>query len=280
MAADPKWTPPDRTRPTGSETPPLSLTIPLYDEEGNVARVVQALLDTFRKAEVPLTLILVDNGSRDGTRAIVQRLEREEPEVRGVYLDKNQGYGGGILAGMETAESPLLGYMWGDGQVGADDVIRWETVAIEPPALDAESLGLIGKRVIIDLAVRFRPDVLVLDAPVPPKQIPRYRDELYERLEAAGVMGIEIVAENGADDTYMCCAAASIFAKTTRDARLRGIEDEVGIALGSGYPGDPKTTDFLRGHWTRERSWPSFVRTKWDTCRRIVAETAQGQLFS
>ncbi len=124
MAADPKWTPPDRTRPTGSETPPLSLTIPLYDEEGNVARVVQALLDTFRKAEVPLTLILVDNGSRDGTRAIVQRLEREEPEVRGVYLDKNQGYGGGILAGMETAESPLLGYMWGDGQVGADDVIR------------------------------------------------------------------------------------------------------------------------------------------------------------
>ncbi len=161
-----------------------------------------------------------------------------------------------------------------------EHVIRWETVAIEPPALDAESLGLIGKRVIIDLAVRFRPDVLVLDAPVPPKQIPRYRDELYERLEAAGVMGIEIVAENGADDTYMCCAAASIFAKTTRDARLRGIEDEVGIALGSGYPGDPKTTDFLRGHWTRERSWPSFVRTKWDTCRRIVAETAQGQLFS
>ncbi|MCP4871683.1 MAG: glycosyltransferase family 2 protein [Proteobacteria bacterium] len=124
MAANDNWIPPDRSRPTGSERPPLSLTIPLYDEEGNVQRVVRDLLDAFGKADVPFTLILVDNGSRDGTRAIVQRLEAEHDAVRGVYLDKNQGYGGGILAGMETADTPLLGYMWGDAQVGADDVLR------------------------------------------------------------------------------------------------------------------------------------------------------------
>ncbi len=124
MDVERSWIRPERSRPTGSERPPLSLTIPLYDEEGNVRRVVAALLDVFRKAEVPFTLILVDNGSRDGTRAIVKQLERDEPEVRGLYLDKNQGYGGGILAGMETADTPLLGYMWGDGQVGADDVLR------------------------------------------------------------------------------------------------------------------------------------------------------------
>lgn len=161
-----------------------------------------------------------------------------------------------------------------------DVAIRWETVQIEPVMIDAESLGLIGKRVIVDLAARFRPDVLVLDAPVQPSGIPNYVKDIRERLAAVGVIEIEIIAENGADDTYMCCAAASVFAKTVRDERLLGIELEAGVPLGSGYPHDPKTTHFLRDHWTRERTWPSFVRTKWDTCRRIVAEEAQGQLFS
>ncbi|MCO4771668.1 MAG: glycosyltransferase family 2 protein [Deltaproteobacteria bacterium] len=104
--------------------PSLALAIPLYDEEGNVERVTRELLDTFRTAGVPLTLLLVDNGSRDGTRSIVQRLERDEAEVTGVYLDKNAGYGGGILAGMSQADAEVVGYMWGDAQVGAEDVIR------------------------------------------------------------------------------------------------------------------------------------------------------------
>jgi glycosyltransferase involved in cell wall biosynthesis len=118
------WARPEKNRPTGSERPALSLTIPLYDEEGNVERVVEALLEVFRTAEIPFTLILVDNGSSDGTRAIVQQLERGEAEVRGLYLDKNQGYGGGILAGMAVSDTPVLGYLWGDGQVGAEDVLR------------------------------------------------------------------------------------------------------------------------------------------------------------
>ncbi len=104
--------------------PTLALTIPLFDEEGNVEAVTRGLLDAFRTARVPLTLILVDNGSRDGTRAVVERLAREEAEVRGVYLDKNAGYGGGILAGMNTSDADVLGYMWGDDQVAAEDVLR------------------------------------------------------------------------------------------------------------------------------------------------------------
>lgn len=104
--------------------PTLALTIPLFDEEGNVESVTAGLLAGFRTAGVPLTLLLVDNGSRDGTRAIVERLERDEPEVRGVYLDKNAGYGGGILAGMNAADADVIGYMWGDDQVSAEDVVR------------------------------------------------------------------------------------------------------------------------------------------------------------
>ncbi len=104
--------------------PSLALAIPLYDEEGNVERVGRELLAAFRQAGIPFSLVLVDNGSRDGTRSLVQRLEREEPEVRGVYLDRNAGYGGGILAGMAEADGEVVGYMWGDAQVAAEDVLR------------------------------------------------------------------------------------------------------------------------------------------------------------
>ncbi len=120
------WIKRERLAVKGGELPGLSLTIPLFNEEGNVTEVTEDLLDAFSKAGVPLWVNLVDNGSRDGTRAEVEGLARRHERVQGVYLDKNAGYGGGILAGMNQAppEAELLGYMWGDNQVGADDVIR------------------------------------------------------------------------------------------------------------------------------------------------------------
>ena len=155
----------------------------------------------------------------------------------------------------------------------------WRVVEIQPAVLDGESLGEITKRVIVDLAIELRPDVLVLDAPVPPAQIPGYRTDLLRRLAARGLRGIEIIAENGADDTYPCCSAASILAKTTRDASLAAIQDVAGTPLGSGYPSDPKTRAYLKKVWLEQGSWPAWVRTKWDTIRRVVAECEQPRLF-
>ncbi len=155
----------------------------------------------------------------------------------------------------------------------------WRVVEVQPSTLDSESLGEITKRVIIDLAVELRPGVLVLDAPVPPKQIPRYRADLLERLAGRGIREIEIVAENGADDTYPCCSAASILAKTSRDAALATIQEQAGEPIGSGYPSDPKTRAWLKRVWLRDGRWPGCVRTKWDTVRRVVAECEQPRLF-
>ena len=106
------------------ETPSLSLVIPLFNEEGNVEPAAMGLLEAFRRAGVELQLLLVDNGSRDGTRAEVQALEEREVEIEGVYLDKNAGYGGGILAGMGRADRELMGWMWGDDQISASDTLR------------------------------------------------------------------------------------------------------------------------------------------------------------
>ena len=158
-------------------------------------------------------------------------------------------------------------------------VVAWRTVAITAEVIDQRSINEIGKDTIVDLVCELKPDVVVIDAPVPPRGIPAYQNEIEHRLVERGMDSVQIIAENKADDTYPCCAAASIFAKTSRDERLGELAEEIGVDLGSGYPGDPRTIAFLKESWQRDQKFPAWVRTKWETVQRIVAESAQGRLF-
>ena len=160
-----------------------------------------------------------------------------------------------------------------------DFVAAWRTLSFSPEEIDNNSLNELGKIAVVRLALELKPDVLVVDAPVPPRGIPAYRAELSRRLGEGGVGSVRVIAENGADDRYPCCSAASIFAKTTRDQILSELEEKAGESLGSGYPGDQKTIAYLQRVWDRDGHFPPFVRTKWETVRRIVAKPAQGSLF-
>ena len=98
----------------------LGLSVPLYDEEALVEAVVAEIIGALQAGGVPFRLALVDNGSRDRTGEIVDRLAAD-PRVMAVHLTPNQGYGGGILAGIAalraTGADEVLGWCWGDGQV-------------------------------------------------------------------------------------------------------------------------------------------------------------------
>ncbi len=98
--------------------PALSLVIPLFDEEAGVRGVVRSLVGTLDEAGIAFQLVLVDNGSRDGTLGVIQEIARGDPRVEVLHLPSNGGYGGGILAGLRVSRAPVLGYLWGDDQVG------------------------------------------------------------------------------------------------------------------------------------------------------------------
>lgn len=66
---------------------------------------------------VPLDLVLVNNGSTDGTEGRVNALSMAHKPVRAIHLVQNAGYGGGILAGLNSMDTPVQGWTWGDGQV-------------------------------------------------------------------------------------------------------------------------------------------------------------------
>ena len=103
--------------------PSLGLSIPLYDEGADCERVITELDDALTLAGIPHTLHLVDNGSTDATPGIVNRLAAMRPTCKALHLTPNAGYGGGILAGLRSLRTDIVGWTWGDGQVGPEVVV-------------------------------------------------------------------------------------------------------------------------------------------------------------
>lgn len=141
---------------------------------------------------------------------------------------------------------------------------------IEPAEIDAGNLNTLEEDAIVGLARALRPDLVYMDALGHPSTLPATQ----ARLEAL-TPGVRWTLAPKADSTYAVVGAASIFAKTTRDAALAAIEAEHG-PVGSGYPSDPITRGWLRAWAERGQPWPPCVRTRWQT----VVDLAQGTLLA
>jgi glycosyltransferase involved in cell wall biosynthesis len=103
--------------------PELSIVLPCYNEAANLPLLAERFA-VFRPRE-RFELILVDNGSRDGSAAVLERLARERSDfIRVVTVPENVGYGHGILAGLAAARAPLLAYSHADVQTPPEDVLR------------------------------------------------------------------------------------------------------------------------------------------------------------
>jgi ribonuclease HII len=103
-----------------------------------------------------------------------------------------------------------------------------------------------------------KPDISYIDCiDVKPE---RFRNEI-EKFQD----NLKVVAEHGADDTYVIVSAASIIAKVERDMEINKLRKEF-CDIGSGYPSDPKTISFLKNIPYNEL--PDFVRKSWSTIER------------
>lgn len=83
-----------------------------------------------------------------------------------------------------------------------------------------------------------------------------------------------IISKHKADEQYPIVGAASILAKVTRDEHVRKIaqelEPKLNLPLGSGYPADPMTKQFLKTWVSRFGSLPPYVRESWETCQQLI----------
>ncbi len=95
---------------------------PCYNEEANVERTTQAALKMCRRVSDDFEVIIVNDGSKDGTAEIADRLAAEIPEVRAIHNNPNLGYGGALQAGFRAATKDWVFYTDGDGQFDFEEI--------------------------------------------------------------------------------------------------------------------------------------------------------------
>ena len=98
-----------------------SVVVPCYNEADNIPLILNRFQEiTSENMEV----ILVDNGSTDSSAEILAKLLPQYPFARTVRVDVNQGYGYGILQGLECAKGENIGWTHADMQTDPKDVIK------------------------------------------------------------------------------------------------------------------------------------------------------------
>ncbi len=100
----------------------FSLIIPCYNEAANLPSLLERCKVLAAKSEVEV--ILVDNGSTDNTSQVLLNLLPMYPGCRSVRVEKNQGYGFGILSGLKAANGDILGWTHADMQTDPQDTLR------------------------------------------------------------------------------------------------------------------------------------------------------------
>lgn len=102
----------------------------------------------------------------------------------------------------------------------------------------------------------------------------RFRDRVSERTNNS----VQLTAEHGADDEYDIVAAASIIAKVKRDSLIELLDANYTENIGSGYPSDPNTRDFLKSYIEQEGNLPPCARASWKTSKDMLEEAGQSTL--
>jgi glycosyltransferase involved in cell wall biosynthesis len=117
------------TTPTEGDAPArvprLSYFFPAHNEEANLEGLVEEALEALPALAETFEIIAVDDGSRDRTPEVADRLAAEHPDVvRVVHHAVNRGYGGALRSGFETARFELLAFTDGDRQFRIADLGR------------------------------------------------------------------------------------------------------------------------------------------------------------
>lgn len=103
----------------------LSVFFPAYNEEENIENTVKKALKVIPKVASKYEVIIVDDGSKDKTGEIVDRLAKKIKEVKVIHHRSNQGYGGALKTGFKTAKYDWVFFSDSDGQFDFGEIKKF-----------------------------------------------------------------------------------------------------------------------------------------------------------
>jgi undecaprenyl-phosphate 4-deoxy-4-formamido-L-arabinose transferase len=108
----------------GAVPPSISVVVTLYDEEATVEELYRRTIAALEELGRPFELIVVDDGSSDGTWSLVERLHDRDDRVRAVRFKRNFGQHPAMHAGLARARGEVIVTMDGDLQNAPEDIPR------------------------------------------------------------------------------------------------------------------------------------------------------------
>ena len=87
----------------------LSIIIPIYNEEDSLPRLFDTLVPIMKKMNLSYEIIAVNDGSRDRSLEVLQRIAKDQPELKVVGFARNFGQTAAIMAGIASNQPPLKG---------------------------------------------------------------------------------------------------------------------------------------------------------------------------
>lgn len=102
----------------------ISLTafFPAYNDEHTIEAIVRSAAREIATVTDDFEIFVINDGSKDSTGEIVDRLERELPCVRAIHHPRNLGYGAALITGFKNATKDLIFYTDGDGQYDVREI--------------------------------------------------------------------------------------------------------------------------------------------------------------
>lgn len=119
----------------------LSAFMPVFNEVPTIESTIREALAALGSLTVSSELIVVDDGSTDGTRGILERLATEVSRLRVVRHESNRGYGAALRSGIAASTGRFVFYTDGDGQFDWTDLLRAYAMA-------SEDRVVVGRRTI------------------------------------------------------------------------------------------------------------------------------------
>lgn len=130
----------------------LSVVIPAFNEELRLERTLRDAEAYLSSRALLYEIVVVDDGSRDGTSGLVVRLSEEFPQIRLIRLPQNRGKGYAVRTGVVNAEGNLVLFADADGATPIEEIERLEAaiangadVAIGSRALDDDGVQVAAR---------------------------------------------------------------------------------------------------------------------------------------
>ena len=100
----------------------ISIVVPLYNEEESLPHLIEWIERVMRENNFSYEVLLIDDGSKDNSWAVIEQLSQKNPNVKGVKFRRNYGKSAALNVGFERVEGDVIITMDADLQDSPDEI--------------------------------------------------------------------------------------------------------------------------------------------------------------